>query len=98
MAGKKGDSALGGVNAFGIRSHAATAHFPGTGPAGTTCMDCRHIDREGKRSVCLKWGQLMTPKVPVNKIPGISPALDSCKYFEARPKAVSKAYKKRSQR
>lgn len=75
----------GSVDPFAKQQHGAYAHFPGGGPRGTKCMDCLQITRDGQRSICLLWGQKMTPKVIAAKIPGISPNTDSCKYYEQRP-------------
>lgn len=71
-------------NSTGINKLGAYAHFPGTGPDGKHCRQCKFFDgRElkngkGHKGVCLKYTQLVEVKGNPPKIMS-APA---CRYFE----------------
>ncbi len=60
------------------------AHWAGSGPVGTTCMDCQHLDlakdSKAEKAQCRKYKKLAHR--PGKKFPKRSAA---CRYFEARP-------------
>ncbi len=59
-------------------------HWAGSGPPGSTCVDCEHLDlakdSKAEKAQCRKYTELA--RRPGKKFPKRSAA---CKYFEARP-------------
>jgi hypothetical protein len=67
---------------------AGMAHFAGSGPPGTTCGDCLHIEgtiKNGEsKARCAMFRKLTGRKGEI-----IDPKYPACKYFEAKPKKPS---------
>jgi hypothetical protein len=55
------------------------AGIPGTGPTGTVCSGCGHLEADGSRFRCTYF-QVLTGR----KGKHISPGAASCRYFEQR--------------
>lgn len=56
------------------------AALPGSGPSGTVCSGCSHLEPQGSRFICGKFQSITGRKGK----PVIS-ASASCRYFSARP-------------
>lgn len=66
-----------------VATHAHTAHFPGSGPAGKTCASCIFLNKYEK---CRKWRELMTAsrgRAPA-KWDRIDRATAACRYWEIK--------------
>ena len=63
---------------------AGMAHWAGSGPTSSTCIDCMHLDlakdSKAEKAKCRKFTELM--RFPGKKFSKRSAA---CKYFEASP-------------
>ena len=82
------------VSATKPAAYPNTAHFPGTGPAGTTCVSCQWFEKVTKTrnllqpGTCRKWGHLMAHGGQRPTPEPIAGATPSCKYYiERKPKA-----------
>ena len=78
---------VGGLrNLKGVAKHPSTAHFPGTGPVGRTCMGCRYYtqfkDGDGA-GYCFKFKELMGLK-RVKRSDMIPGSTSACKYYEVK--------------
>jgi hypothetical protein len=60
------------------------AHFPGTGPAGTSCSQCTYFWDGSERSAggCREFVRLRAKKE--RKVLRIPPSTPSCRYFNQR--------------
>jgi hypothetical protein len=63
---------------------AGMAFFSGSGPAGKTCGDCKHLDGTGRKKRAGRC--LMFKKLAGRRGEEIDLRYSACKYFEAKPK------------
>lgn len=84
-------------NLNGPAKHAACAHFPGGGPAGATCLDCKFFhqtlaSRRKKKGRCMEWGRLRHVLIHLQQLarhwwdgwPTIPESTPACRYFDPK--------------